>query len=65
LLAAQDAISAELRARLKRPETEREPGSKAKALGKELGEMKELMVRKERDLIGFGSHPILAIDKIS
>jgi len=46
LLAAQDAIYTELRARLKLPETEREPGSKAKALGKELSEMKALMGRK-------------------
>jgi hypothetical protein len=44
---------------------EREPGFKVKTLRKEMREMKELMLRKERNLIDVGRKPILAIDKIS
>jgi hypothetical protein len=59
LLAVQDSIATELRARLKKPEMEREPGFKVKTM------MKELMLRKERNLIDIGRKPILAIDQIS
>jgi hypothetical protein len=65
LLAVQDSIATELRARLKKPEMEREPGFKVKTMCKEMREMKELMLRKERNLIDIGRKPILAIDQIS
>ena len=65
MLAHQDSIAAELRSRLKRPEMERESGFKVKTIRKEMREMKELMLRKERNLIDIGRKPILAIDKIS
>lgn len=44
---------------------EREQGFKVKTLRKEMREMKETMLRKERNLIDVGRKPILAIDKIS